>query len=134
MAEHVIVAGEASGPVLVLDPPISFWGGFDPATGRVIDRRHPQVGECLTGAILAMASGRGSSSGSNGLAEAIRRGTAPAAIVMLERDEIVAIGALVADELYGTIMPIVVVDDERFDELSRAVTASIDAEGHLSVE
>ena len=133
MAERVLVAGTASGPVLVLDEPISFWGGFDPATGLVIDRRHPQEGTSISGTILVMETGRGSSSGSNGLAEAIRRGTAPAAIVMLEPDEILVIGALVATELYDITVPIVVVDETTFRSLRSGSQASLDSSGRLSV-
>jgi hypothetical protein len=133
MAERVLVAGTASGPVLVLDEPISFWGGFDPATGLVIDRRHPQEGTSISGTILVMEAGRGSSSASNGLAEAIRRGTAPAAIVMLEPDEILVIGALVASELYDLTVPIVVVDETTFRSLRSGSQASLDSSGRLTV-
>jgi predicted aconitase with swiveling domain len=109
MAEaRTLVAGRAEGEVLVLDEALSFWGGIDPATGRVIDPRHPQAGAELAGRVLVMPSGRGSSSSSSVLAEAIRVGTAPAAIVLLEPDAIVALGAIVARELYGTTVPVVV--------------------------
>jgi predicted aconitase with swiveling domain len=109
MAEaRTLVAGSAEGEALVLDEPLSFWGGIDPATGEVIDVHHPQAGRNVTGTVLFMPSGRGSSSSSSVLAEAIRAGTAPAAIVLLEPDPIVALGAIVARELYGTAMPVVV--------------------------
>ena len=35
------------GELLVLDEPLSFWGGFDPVAGEVIDCAHPQCGESL---------------------------------------------------------------------------------------
>jgi uncharacterized protein len=54
-----------------------------------------------------MPSGRGSSSSSSVLAEAIRAGTAPIAIVLFEPDPILALGAIVARELYGRTIPIV---------------------------
>ena len=133
MAERVLIAGAATGPVLVLDEPISFWGGLDPSTGVVIDRRHPQEGTSISGTILVMETGRGSSSGSNGFAEAIRRGTAPAAIVMLEPDEILVIGALVASELYDLTVPIVVVDETTFRGLRSGSQASLDSSGRLTV-
>ena len=101
----VLVAGVAAGPVLVLEEPLSFWGGLDPASGAIIDRRHPQVGRIVTGAVLLMPHGRGSSSSSAVLAEAIRLGTAPAAIVMRETDPIVMLGSLVAADLYGIPAP-----------------------------
>ncbi len=109
MAEaRVLVGGSAEGPALVLDEPLSFWGGVDPATGLVIDVHHPQRGASVAGRVLVMRSGRGSSSSSSVLAEAIRAGTAPAAIVLLEADAIVALGAIVARELYGATIPVVV--------------------------
>jgi uncharacterized protein len=92
-----LVAGEAEGRALVLDEPLSFWGGVDPATGDIV-----------AGRVLVMPSGRGSSSSSSVLAEAIRAGTAPAAIVLAEPDPILALGAIVARELYDVAMPVVV--------------------------
>lgn len=112
MAEpRTLVEGSAEGEVLALDEPLSFWGGLDPATGIVIDPRHPQAGAEVTGRILVMPAGRGSSSSSSVLAEAIRAGTAPAAILLLEPDAIVALGAIVARELYGAAVPVVLVPE-----------------------
>jgi predicted aconitase with swiveling domain len=109
MAEaRTLVAGRAEGEALVLDEPLSFWGGLDPQTGDIIDVRHPQRGANVTGRVLVLSSGRGSSSSSSVLAEAIRAGTAPAAIVLGEADPILALGAIVARELYGIVTPVVV--------------------------
>jgi uncharacterized protein len=105
---RVLAPGRATGDALVLDEPLSFWGGLDPATGRLIDVHHPQHGEILTGRVLVMPSGRGSSSSSYVFAEAIRAGTAPVAVVLDEPDAIVALGAIVAGELYGIELPVVV--------------------------
>jgi hypothetical protein len=101
-------AGEAEGLALVLAEPLSFWGGIDAVTGRIIDRHHPDLGACITGTILVMPGGRGSSSSSSVLAEAIRRGTAPAGIVLAVPDPILTVGVLVAESLYGIRCPIVV--------------------------
>jgi len=106
---RTLVPGEATGEVLELTEPLSFWGGIDPATGDVIDVHHPQRGANVSGRVLVMPGGRGSSSSSSVLAEAIRAGAAPAAIILLEPDPIVALGAIVARELYGVSMPVVVV-------------------------
>src|SRR5262245_1447848 len=109
MAEdRTLVAGIARGEVLVLDEPLSFWGGIDPATGELIDVRHPQRGANVAGRILVMRSGRGSSSSSSVLAECVRAGTAPAAIVLAEPDPILALGAIIARGLYDRTVPIVV--------------------------
>ena len=129
MAEHVLVAGEASGAVLVLDEPLSFWGGLDTSTGLIIDQRHPQLGCSIAGSVLAMPVGRGSSSGSSSLAEAIRSGTGPVAIVMREPDEIVALGAVVADELYGICVPVVVVDTATFGALETGAEVRVGVNG-----
>jgi predicted aconitase with swiveling domain len=74
------------------------------------------VGRSVTGAIVAMPSGRGSSSSSSVLAESIRAGIGPAGILLAEDDRIVALGALVAAELYGASVPVVV---GRAEDLSR---------------
>jgi len=108
---RTLFAGSARGRALRLDEPLSLWGGMDPATGRVIDRRHPQAGQDVGGRVFSMPSGRGSSLSSSVLAEAVRAGTAPAAVVLLEPDSIVALGAVVAAELYGRRVPVVVVDE-----------------------
>ena len=109
---RTLVAGEAISEVLVLTEPLSFWGGIDPASGDIVDVHHPQRGANVAGSILVMPAGRGSSSSSSVLAEAIRAETAPAAIVLLEPDPIVALGAIVARELYGVTIPVVVTDEE----------------------
>jgi predicted aconitase with swiveling domain len=96
--------------MLMLDAPLSFWGGFDSEAGTVIEAGHPQHGASLAGVVLLMERAKGSSSSSSVLAEAIRNGTGPVAIVMRERDLIVGLGCIVASELYGIAVPIVVVD------------------------
>ena len=106
------VAGTASGPALVLDEPLSLWGGLDPHTGRIIDQHHPQRDVCISGAVVLMPSGRGSSSASSVLVEAIRLGTAPAAFVLSEADEILALGSFVAEEIYGLVTPVVICDSD----------------------
>lgn len=122
---QVLVPGEAAGIVLRLDEPLSFWGGLDPATGNIIDQRHPQVGENLTDRILVMEYGRGSSSSTGVLAEAIRLGTAPSGIILAEVDMIVMLGALVANELYGAPCPVVVADRATFDTLLTGVSVAV---------
>jgi hypothetical protein len=122
-----LVSGAASGPVLRLDEPLSFWGGLDSATGTIIDRLHPQRGACVTGAILMMPTGRGSSSGSATLAEALRLGKGPAAILMRERDAIVVVGAMVAAELYGLTCPVALADARDWEALAAAASLTLEA-------
>jgi predicted aconitase with swiveling domain len=103
----VLADGVASGTALVLEEPLSLWGGVDPGTGSIVDVRHPQRGRSVTGRVLVMASVRGSSSSSSILAETVRAGFAPAAILLGEPDLILAVGAAVAEELYGIRLPVV---------------------------
>jgi uncharacterized protein len=103
---------EVIGQVLVLSEPLSFWGGVDPATGEIVDVRHPQRGASVAGRVLVMPSGRGSSSSASVLAEAVRARTAPAAILLGEPDLILAVGSAVAEELYGVVVPVLVLSAE----------------------
>lgn len=105
---RVLVDGDATGEVVVLEAPLSFWGGYDPETGRIVDAAHPQHGHSLAGKVVSMAHGRGSSSSSAVLAESLRLGTGPAAIVLGQPDSIIVTGALAAGLLYGVVCPVVV--------------------------
>jgi len=51
------------------------------------------------------------------LVESIHAGTGPAAIVMREPDPIIALGAIVVRELFGTRFPVVVVDEATYRSL-----------------
>lgn len=131
-AVTVVVGGAATGRVVALDEPLSFWGGFSPEHGTVTDEHHPQAGTTLSGAVVVMAGGRGSSSASSVLAEAVRLGSAPAAILLRRSDEILVTGALAARELYGRTVPIVVLDDDTYRRAADAGTATLSADGALS--
>lgn len=96
--------GAAEGRLLVLDRPLSLWGGVDPLTGDIIDPRHPRHPEPTRGRILVMERNIGSSSSSAIMLELLRNGVAPAAIILARPDAILVLGILVAHELgYPTI-------------------------------
>jgi len=101
MAGELILGAGASGPLLRLTEPVSFWGGVDEETGRIIDGHHPQFGVCLAGTALLMGAARGSSSSSSTLLECVRLGTAPAMLLLTERDTILPVGVAAAWEIYG---------------------------------
>ncbi|MDS1271136.1 DUF126 domain-containing protein [Lipingzhangella sp. LS1_29] len=111
--------GQAHGPLLVLEAPLSLWGGMDPTTGRITDEHHPQYGAELAGRVVVLPSGRGSSSSSSVLAEAIRGGTAPAGLLLAEPDPILVLGALAAAELYGLAVPVVQLDPASYTSYTR---------------
>ena len=133
MADRALLDGTASAEALVLTEPLSFWGGLDTTSGTIVDRRHPQVGEIVAGKILVMPNGRGSSSSPSVLAEAIRLRTAPAGIVLGEADEIVLIGALVAEELYGFTCPIVVAEPNVYTSIATGQTITIGSGGLIGI-
>jgi uncharacterized protein len=110
-----LVEGVGAGQVLILEQPLSLWGGVDPESGRVVERSHPQHGESLAGRVVVMPHGRGSSSASSVLAELLRKGCAPSAILLAEPDSILVIGALVARALYGADCPIAVVASDTIE-------------------
>ncbi len=122
---RVLVPGRAGGTTLILDEPLSFWGGLDATTGRIIDRRHPQCGRSIAGRIVVMPRGRGSSSGSSVLAESIRAGTGPAAILLDEPDEIIVMGVAVAVSLYDRSVPVVLVDRQLRSEIRTGVSVEV---------
>ncbi len=131
-AERVLMPGEARGPVLHLEEPVSFWGGLDPKTGIIIDQAHPQVGESVVGRILVMPSGRGSSSGSSVLTEVLRAGIGPAGIVMQQADEIFVIGVLAAEELYDSPVPVFTVDTATYTALAAASAVLMTPDGTIT--
>ncbi len=112
-----VVAGRAKGAVLHATEPLSFWGGYDAATGRITDTRHPLAGRSAAGAVLAIPATRGSSTTTAVLLEAIRRETAPAALVTREVDSFLALACIVGEELYGC-SPAVVAAGAAFDALA----------------
>jgi predicted aconitase with swiveling domain len=126
-------AGLARGEVVRLNAPLSFWGGFDAETGRIIDRAHPQFGQSLAGKIVVMPGSRGSSATPGVLAESIRRGTGPAGLIVTKADINLTAGALVAKTLYGKNCPIVLVDNSSFDLLIGGTTITVEESGALKL-
>lgn len=123
---RAIVPGSADGTALVSTEPLSFWGGVCPRTGEVIDRRHELSGANVTGKVFVLPAGRGSSTSSATLMQSIKAGVAPAAIINLSVDPILALGSIVSDELYSRTVPIVILGQEDF--------LSIKQDDHLIVK
>jgi uncharacterized protein len=117
MKTRVLFGGSAAGDLLVTTAPLSFWGGVDAATGRIVASRHPQIGEYVGGRLLAIPSPIGSSSSSSILLELIRCGHAPAGLILGGVDAILVVGCIVGRELRYQAPPVV--------ELSSADIASL---------
>jgi len=128
-----VVDGDGEGEVLVCEEGLSFWGGVDPATGRVIDAHHPNRGACVASKILLMPTSRGSCSGSGVLLELALNGLAPAALVFREREETLTLGAVVADLVFGRPLPVLRLPGDRYDALARAGRAALRA-GRLAAD
>ncbi|WP_306180351.1 aconitase X [Rhizobium sp. AN73] len=121
-----ILPGVAEGAVIATTEALSFWGGVDPATGKVIDVHHPLHGVCLTGGVLFMPSSRGSCTGSGVLLDLILTGRAPSALVFCEAEDVLTLGALIAAEMFGKPLPVLRLDAENFARFSEAARVRID--------
>lgn len=121
-----ILPGAAEGVVIATTEALSFWGGVDPATGKVIDVHHPLHGVCLTGGVLFMPSSRGSCTGSGVLLDLILTGRAPSALVFCEAEDVLTLGALIAAEMFGKPLPVLRLDAENFARFSQASHVRID--------
>lgn len=128
---RILHAGSATAQSVRLDAPLSFWGGFDPATGLIIDQAHPQVGASLAGRIVVMSGSRGSSATPGVLAESLRLGTGPAALIVQKADINLTAGAVVAAALYGRHCPIVMVDEESLTEIGSWTSITVTSDGAL---
>ncbi len=134
MKSRILHQGAAHGPVLVLTEALSFWGAFDPREGEIIDIHHPQRGAKLKGVILVMPETRGSGTAPGGIAEALRLGTGPAAIILGKGDMNLAIGAEVAQTLYATPCPVLEVDEKTYAVITSAKHITIAYDGTITVQ
>lgn len=121
-----LIAGQASGEVLHAETGLSFMGGVDASSGRIIDVHHPLCGQSVAGKILCIPSGRGSCSGSLVIFELLMNGHAPAALVFRHKETILTLGVLIAGELFQRGIPVLQLDGAAFGALSDARFARID--------
>jgi predicted aconitase with swiveling domain len=94
---RVIRAGQAKGVALVSPEPVGFFGLVDTETGVVIEKGHPLEGKSIAGRVLVFPTGKGSTVGSYSLYRLAKAGRAPAAIINLESEPIVAVGAIISE-------------------------------------
>jgi predicted aconitase/predicted aconitase with swiveling domain len=122
---QLIVPAEVEGPVLVCDEGLSVWGGVDPVTGRIVDAHHPQHGASLAGQVVLMPTSRGSCTGSGVLLGLAFAGAAPAALVFREGEDILTLGALVAQRLFGHGIAVLRLSAADYDRLAREPRAAV---------
>jgi predicted aconitase with swiveling domain len=122
-----VVSGIVKGEVLVTSESISFWGGVDPASGAVNDPRHELFGQSVAGKVLAFPFGKGSSTGSLIMLELVRVDKAPAAILNMRTEPILATGPIVAEHFYGKKIPIISLDASSFRKLKTGQSVTVNA-------
>jgi predicted aconitase with swiveling domain len=103
---RVIKQGRAEGEALVSKEPIGFLGGVDGMTGIVTEKDHPLEGQYITGKVLVFPTGKGSTVGSYVIYQLMVNDLAPAAIVNIESEPIVAVGAIISNIPMVDQMPI----------------------------
>lgn len=130
---QVVVAGAAHGRILFSMEPLSFWGGYDYHTGEVIDRRHPLSGKIAAGCILCLPAARGSSTTTAVLLEAVKAGTAPAALVTTGVDTFFALASIVADEMYALPIPLMALSPQDFALLFAGTMAELTTAGRITI-
>lgn len=130
---RVLVAGCAEGSALVLDDTLSFWGGFNPSNGEIIDVHHPQHGQRVGERILFIPQSKGSAGTPGGIAETLRNGSGPAAFVLGEPDVNISVGTLVANQLYQLNVPVVEISIEQMRQINSGEVMTIDRDGTISI-
>lgn len=127
---RILIAGQARGEILKLEAPISFWGGVDPASGRIIQAAHPNHGLSITGKILVLPGLIGSSSSSAVMLELLYSARAPAALLLQDTDVILPLGVVVAQEMgYGSI-PVLIC---ALESLRSGMIADIGRQGRITI-
>ncbi len=92
-----IAPGSGVGEALVTRMGISFFGGVDPVSGKVVEKGHELEGQSVRGKVLIFPSGKGSTVGSYTLYRLKRAGKAPAAILNAEAETITAVGCIISE-------------------------------------
>jgi predicted aconitase with swiveling domain len=94
---RVIKEGHAQGEALVSQEPIGFFGGVDPETGAVIEPGHELEGRTIGGKVLVFPTGKGSTVGSYTMYRLHKNDAAPAGIINVRSEAVVAVGAIISE-------------------------------------
>jgi len=88
-----VIGGVAEGEAVVTKEPVSFLGGVNPDKGTLVERGHEAEGQCITGKIFIFPHGKGSTAGPYIIYAMAKRKTAPVAMINVEAEPIIAVGA-----------------------------------------
>ncbi|ADB57754.1 DUF126 domain-containing protein [Archaeoglobus profundus] len=94
---RVISKGYAEGEVIVSRRKFSFLGDVDVESGVVVAEDSDISGERIANKIFIFPHGRGSTVGTYVLLRMKKKGTAPKAIINIETEPIIAVGAIIAE-------------------------------------
>jgi hypothetical protein len=122
---HKVASGFARGPALVTKEPISFLGNVDPVTGVVVDPAHELFGRSVAGAVLIFPGGKGSTVGSYVIYQLKKRDIAPAAMINIRSEPIVAVGAIISG------IPLVDRVPEEILQIDNDIMVEVDADREL---
>jgi predicted aconitase with swiveling domain len=129
---RALVPGQASGPAMVLDETLSFWGGFNPLNGEIIDVHHPQHEARVGKSILIISQSRGSAGTPAAIAETLRNGSGPAAFVLANADINIAVGVMVANRLYDLNVPVIEISPSQMTQINNGCILRISEAGLIS--
>lgn len=121
-----IISGYSEGLAVVSREPFSF-SEINSKTGIISNPRSELFGESIKDKVFVFPYGRGTSCSSAGLAEAIRCRTAPCAIINIKAEQLLVIGALVAESLYDRTVPIIDISPDVFQLLQTGDYLFVDA-------
>lgn len=85
------------GEALVTRQAITFLGGVDPDTGMVVENGHEIEGRSISGKILVFPRGKGSTVGVYTIYGMKKKGTAPAGIINVKSEQVIATGAIISE-------------------------------------
>jgi len=132
IAGRPIVEGTAEGEALVTTEALSFWGGYDFRTGEIIDKHHPLRGVRAAGRVLVVPFSKGSSTTTAVLLEAVRAGTAPAAILTTGVDSFFALASIVADVMYAKSFPVIALEPGDAATLQTGMRVRVERSGAIT--
>ena len=91
-----VTKGKGEGEAIVSQTTISFLGSVDPETGVISEAHHELKGKSVAGKIFVFPHGKGSTAGSFIMIEMANNKVAPAAVINIDAESIIAAGAKLA--------------------------------------
>jgi predicted aconitase with swiveling domain len=131
---RVLVSGLASGPVMKLDETLSFWGGFNPVNGEIIDVHHPQHDQRVGQSILCIPQSRGSAGTPAAIAETLRNGSGPVAFILAKADINIAVGVMVANRLYDLNVPVIEISLSQMARIGNGSNVQVAEGGSITMK